>query len=54
MIQGLKGNPLTSDIMQLYSEPNGTQKLLINLLDQLSSKYHEFFGLKVLDYFISF
>lgn len=33
---GLKGNPLTSDVMQIYSEPNGTQKLLISLLDQLT------------------
>lgn len=33
---GLKGNPLTNDTMQIYSEPNGTQKLLINLLDQLT------------------
>jgi CCR4-NOT transcription complex subunit 6 len=32
----LKGNPLTPDIMQIYMEPNGSQKLLIHLLDQLT------------------
>jgi len=33
---GLKGNPLTQDMMAIYMEPNGTQKLLIHLLDQLT------------------
>ena len=37
--KGLKGNPLTSDVLQIYSEPNGTQKLLISLLDQLTSSF---------------
>ncbi|XP_022672627.1 CCR4-NOT transcription complex subunit 6-like isoform X2 [Varroa jacobsoni] len=32
---GLKGNPLSPDILSLYSEPNGTQKLLTYLLDSL-------------------
>lgn len=36
---GLKGNPLTSDIGGLYSEVNGTQKLLMHLLDQLTCMY---------------
>ncbi len=35
---GLKGNPLTQDMMAIFMEPNGTQKLLIHLLDQLTSK----------------
>ncbi len=39
---GLKGNPLTQDMMAIFMEPNGTQKLLIHLLDQLTSK--SFFG----------
>jgi CCR4-NOT transcription complex subunit 6 len=34
---GLKGNPLTQDMQQIYCESNGTQKLLIHLLDQLTS-----------------
>lgn len=33
---GLKGNPLTQDMMAIFMEPNGTQKLLIHLLDQLT------------------
>lgn len=33
---GLKGNPLTQDMMSILMEPNGTQKLLIHLLDQLT------------------
>ena len=37
--KGLKGNPLTPDMMQLFMEPNGTQKLLIHLLDQLTSNF---------------
>jgi Leucine-rich repeat (LRR) protein len=37
---GLKGNPLTQDLQQIYCESNGTQKLLIHLLDQLTSRYH--------------
>ncbi len=36
---GLKGNPLTQDMMAIFMEPNGTQKLLIHLLDQLTSKW---------------
>jgi len=34
-ILGLKGNPLSSDIMQLHSEVNGTDKILSYLLDNL-------------------
>ena len=35
---GIKGNPLTQDITSIYSEVNGTQKLLVHLLDQLTCK----------------
>ncbi|XP_050300487.1 CCR4-NOT transcription complex subunit 6-like isoform X2 [Anthonomus grandis grandis] len=35
MILGLVGNPLSKDIMTIYSEPNGTQKLLTFMLDNL-------------------
>ncbi|XP_076253134.1 CCR4-NOT transcription complex subunit 6-like twin isoform X2 [Rhynchophorus ferrugineus] len=35
MILGLVGNPLTKDILTIYSEPNGTQKLLTFMLDNL-------------------
>lgn len=33
---GLHGNPLGKDIMSIYNEPNGTQKLLTYMLDNLS------------------
>ncbi|XP_026307243.2 CCR4-NOT transcription complex subunit 6 isoform X2 [Piliocolobus tephrosceles] len=33
---GLKGNPLTQDILNLYQEPDGTRRLLNYLLDNLS------------------
>ena len=39
-ILGLKGNPLSSDILTLYSEVNGTEKILSFLLDNLPSKFH--------------
>lgn len=35
MILGLKGNPLTPEIFQLYNEHNGTRKLLEFMLDNL-------------------
>jgi CCR4-NOT transcription complex subunit 6 len=37
-ILGLKGNPLSTDIMTLFSEVNGTDKILSYLLDNLPSK----------------
>ena len=37
-ILGLKGNPLSSDILALYSEVNGTDKILSYLLDNLPSE----------------
>jgi CCR4-NOT transcription complex subunit 6 len=43
-ILGLKGNPLSTDIMTLFSEVNGTDKILSYLLDNLPSKStHEYF-----------
>ncbi|CAE1176032.1 CNOT6 [Acanthosepion pharaonis] len=33
---GLQGNPLSPDILNLYNEPNGTQKLLSYMLDHLA------------------
>lgn len=37
-ILGLHGNPLGKDVMSIYNEPNGTQKLLTYLLDNLTGK----------------
>lgn len=39
-ILGLHGNPLGKDVMSIYNEPNGTQKLLTYLLDNLTGKWH--------------
>lgn len=33
---GLKGNPLSPDLLAIYNEPNGSQKLLLYLLDNLT------------------
>ena len=41
-ILGLKGNPLSTDIMTLFSEVNGTDKILSYLLDNLPSKSHAY------------
>lgn len=38
MVLGLIGNPLSKDIMNIYAEPNGTQKLLTFMLDNLQGK----------------
>ncbi|XP_065318510.1 uncharacterized protein LOC135926530 isoform X2 [Gordionus sp. m RMFG-2023] len=35
LVLGLKGNPLAPEILRIYSETNGTQKLLTHLLDNL-------------------
>lgn len=37
-ILGIHGNPLGKDILSIYNEVNGTQKLLTYMLDSLSSK----------------
>jgi len=34
-ILGLKGNPLCKDLMDLYEEANGTQKIVALMLDNL-------------------
>ncbi|EEB11722.1 conserved hypothetical protein [Pediculus humanus corporis] len=34
-VLGLHGNPLNKDVLALYGEPNGTQKLLTYMLDNL-------------------
>ncbi|GJQ69527.1 putative endonuclease/Exonuclease/phosphatase family [Trypoxylus dichotomus] len=39
IVLGLQGNPLTKEIMSIYSEPNGTQKLLSHMLDHLQGKW---------------
>uniref|UniRef100_A0A1B0G3N8 Uncharacterized protein n=1 Tax=Glossina morsitans morsitans TaxID=37546 RepID=A0A1B0G3N8_GLOMM len=38
-ILGLMGNPLQKEFLSIYNEPNGTQKLLTYMLDNLSSKW---------------
>lgn len=37
-VLGLAGNPLCQDVLKLYSEPNGTHRLLMYLLDSLQGK----------------
>lgn len=39
MVLGLMGNSLGKDIMTIYSEPNGTQKLLTFMLDNLQGMF---------------
>lgn len=41
-VLGLMGNPLQKEFLSIYNEPNGTQKLLTYMLDNLSSKYKIF------------
>ena len=38
-ILGLHGNPLGKDVMSIYNEPNGTQKLLTYMLDNLTGEW---------------
>ncbi|XP_018334690.1 CCR4-NOT transcription complex subunit 6-like isoform X1 [Agrilus planipennis] len=38
IVLGLHGNPLNKDIMTIYSEPNGTHKLLTYMLDNLQGR----------------
>jgi CCR4-NOT transcription complex subunit 6 len=42
-VLGLKGNPLTKDIMSLYMEPNGTHKLLTYMMDNLQGRKPDIF-----------
>jgi len=37
-VLSLAGNPLCQEVMKLYSEPNGTHRLLMYLLDSLQGK----------------
>ena len=39
LISGLKGNPLSPEILSIYNEANGTSKLLTYMLDNLHGKY---------------
>lgn len=39
MMLSLTGNPLNKDIMSIYSEPNGTHKLLTFMLDSLQGRF---------------
>lgn len=41
-VLGLAGNPLCQDVLKLYSEPNGTHRLLMYLLDSLQGKIFYF------------
>lgn len=47
MVLGLQGNPLNKDIMTLYSEPNGTQKLLTYMLDNLQGRIYYFNNISI-------
>lgn len=38
IFSGLKGNPLSQDLLAIYNESNGTQKLLSYMLDNLQGK----------------
>jgi CCR4-NOT transcription complex subunit 6 len=40
VVLGLHGNPLTKDILSIYNDINGTNKLLTHMLDNYSRKYH--------------
>lgn len=37
-VLGLHGNPLSKEVMALYGEPSGTNKLLCYMLDNLQGK----------------
>jgi len=39
VVLGLHGNPLTKDILSIYSDLNGTNKLLTHMLDSYSREY---------------
>uniref|UniRef100_A0A182Y910 Disease resistance R13L4/SHOC-2-like LRR domain-containing protein n=1 Tax=Anopheles stephensi TaxID=30069 RepID=A0A182Y910_ANOST len=40
-VLGLHGNPLGKDVLSIYNEPNGTSKLLMYMLDNLSGKFYD-------------
>jgi CCR4-NOT transcription complex subunit 6 len=39
VVLGLHGNPLTKDILSIYNDMNGTNKLLTHMLDNYSREY---------------
>lgn len=44
VVLGLHGNPLTKDILSIYNDLNGTNKLLTHMLDNYSREYkHDFY-----------
>ena len=45
LVTGLKGNPLSQEILVIYNEPNGTMKLLSYLNDNLAGKQFSVFHL---------
>ncbi|RWS24178.1 CCR4-NOT transcription complex subunit 6-like protein [Leptotrombidium deliense] len=47
---GLKGNPLTQEFLVIYNEPNGTQKLLSYLLDNLAGEFFFLFTNGIYDF----
>lgn len=42
VVLGLHGNPLTKDILAIYNDINGTNKLLTHMLDNYSREYTNF------------
>lgn len=52
-VLGLHGNPLGKDILSIYNEVNGTQKLLTYMLDSLSSKFCYMLTLILLYFIVS-
>ncbi|KAL1123533.1 hypothetical protein AAG570_002610 [Ranatra chinensis] len=49
---GLTGNPLSKECFKIYSEPNGTHKLITYLLDSLQGKSVQIFVLFYWDYYL--
>jgi hypothetical protein len=43
VVLGLHGNPLTKDILSIYNDMNGTNKLLTHMLDNYSREYPDGF-----------
>lgn len=41
VLLGLHGNPLTKDILSIYNDINGTNKLLTHMLDSYSREYQK-------------
>lgn len=48
VVLGLHGNPLTKDILSIYNDINGTNKLLTHMLDNYSCEYTSFLSKKIL------